>query len=625
MEQVETKPDKTREERESVTVRFAGDSGDGMQLTGDRFANISAVFGNDVITYADYPAEIRAPLGTTYGVSGYQLKIGAANVYTPGDEVDILVAMNPAALQVNIKSLRPGGTIIVNKDTFIDKNFAKIGIEVSPLEDGTLEGFQVHDIPVTTMTKEALKDSGLGPKDQARCKNFYTLGLVCWLLGRPVDHTLKWVRKKFANKPELSEANVIALKEGYIAGDVRELFNAPQYIAPKHQQQQGLHRFVSGNQALALGLVAAGQKANKDIFFGSYPITPASDVLHAMSNYRHYGVTTYQAEDEIAAIGSAIGAAWAGSLAVTSTSGPGLALKGEFIGLAVITELPLVILDVQRGGPSTGMPTKTEQSDLMLALNGRNGEAPIVVMAAESPADCFMTAYEACAFAMKYMTPVVVLSDGYLANGNEAWKIPDPASLPAISCRPLPDGESYQPYLRDTETLARSWVPPGNAGYEHRIGGLEKQDVTGEVSMEPENHQYMTDMRAAKVERVAQDFPPQQLYGPAAQACKGKLLVMGWGSTCGAIRQAVAQEGEREPGIAWSQLRYIHPFPKELKSIFRGFDQILVPENNSGQLLAKLRATFPEANFEGLNKLTGQPFKIKEIRSKIRELTGGEV
>lgn len=603
---------------QQLTIRFAGDSGDGMQLTGDRFASISAVLGNDVITLADYPAEIRAPQGTLYGVSGYQLQIGSQTLQTPGDKVDILVAMNPAALAVNKHRVKARGLILVDQDSFTDKNLEKIGLKSNPCEDGSLSQFQLHPIKITTQTKEALRESPLKPKDKARCKNFFVLGLLCWLVGRTLDHGIEGIRKKFAKHPDIADANIKALKEGYLAGEMRELLNIAPYHIPKMADvAKGHYRFIGGNQALSLGLIAASEQSGRALFFASYPITPSSTLLHELSRHRNFQVTTYQAEDEIAAIGSALGASYCGQLAVTSTSGPGLVLKSEFLGLAVMTELPLVVIDVQRGGPSTGLPTKTEQSDLMMALWGRNGESPVVVLAASSPADCFKMAFEASKIAMKYMTPVILLSDAYIANGNEAWRIPDVGELESIElAQPNIEPEAFLPYKRSEQTLARPWFVPGHKGFEHRIGGLEKEDETGAVSQDPENHQKMVLLRQAKVNAVTQEIPATKAYGSQ----NAKFLVLSWGSTLGACRLAVNSLIDQGQTLAHIHLSYIHPFPKDLEEALKAYERILVPELNLGQLTAKLRAEFPQHNFIPFNQITGQPFFAKDIEAKIKEL-----
>ena len=610
-----------KESIETAIIRFAGDSGDGIQITGDRFASNSAILGNDVVTLADYPAEIRAPLGTTYGVSGYQVQVGKSDVYTPGDAVDILVAMNPAALQVNLKTVKKNGIIIANSDAFNEKNLEKAGFSQNPLEDDSLSAYRVHGIEITTLTQKALDESPLNPKEKARCKNFFALGLVSWLLDRPIDGTIAWLKVKFKNKPEIANANVTALKEGWNAGDIRELFQS-NYTIPtvENKLDPGKYRFISGNSALSLGLIAAGKKAGKKIVFASYPITPASDILHEMNKHRNFDITTFQAEDEIAACGAALGSSYSGALGVTSTSGPGMALKSEFIGLAVMTELPLVILDIQRAGPSTGLPTKTEQGDLLMALWGRNGESPCIVLAPQSPSDCFEMAYIACDLAMKYMSPVVLLSDSYLANGHEAWKLPKFGDLPQIQVTvPTLEGDKFLPYKRDKHTLARPWAKPGLKGFEHRIGGLEKELDTGNVCQEPENHARMVALRAAKIEAAAKDVPQVELLGEK----RGSFLVLGWGSSYGAIRKATQNLIDSGKNVSSAHLRSINPFPANLAEVIDGFEKILVPENNLGQLIIKLRHEYPNKTFEGFSKVTGQPFRVSEIESAVLNSIGG--
>ena len=596
-----------------ITVRFAGDSGDGIQLTGDRLAKVSAIFGNEVSTLADYPAEIRAPQGTLYGVSGYQLQIGTKDVFTPGDAVDILVAMNPAALEVNLERVKKGGLLILDKDSFTEKNLEKIGKPSNPIEDDSLSSFNVAALEISSLTKNALKETGLKPKEALRCKNFFALGVVCWLLDRPVDSTKAWIKDKFSKIPDIANANVLAFNEGYTAALVRELLpNQNPVEMTDEKLEDGQYRFVTGNTALSLGLVAAATKADKRLFFGAYPITPASDILHEMAKHRNFGVTTYQAEDEMAAIGTAIGASYAGSLAVTCSSGPGFVLKAEFLGLAVSTELPLVVIDVQRAGPSTGMPTKTEQSDLAVALWGRNGDAPVIVIAPKSPSDCFAAAYEACKVSMQTMTPVVLLSDAYLANGYETWKIPEPDSLETISLKKPETPEGFSPYKRD-ENLARPWVYPGMEGFEHRIGGLEKEDVTGNVSYIPENHQKMTDLRAEKIKRLASKLPKVELEGSVS----AKTLVIGWGSTYGTLKKTVQALKKDGTQVCQLHLRYLNPFSNELADIFSRYENILVVENNSGQAALKLRGEFPGVIFKSITQVTGQPFAVEELKSRI--------
>lgn len=610
-------PNSSPEKVDKVSIRFAGDSGDGMQLTGDRFATLSAIMGNDVMTLADYPSEIRAPSGTVYGISGYQLTIGASEAYTPGDQVDVLVAMNPAALMADKSKVRLGGIIIVNEDAFNEKTNEKAGFKSNPLEDHSMDAFRLVKIELTKLTREALKETTLSFKDQDRCKNFFALGTICWLFNRDTKPTLDWISEKFKKYPDIIDANQKVLKAGYYFGENTGLFaNSMQIIDDRtHTKIPGTYRYISGNKALALGLVAAGVKAEKQLFLGSYPITPATDILHELAKLKDFNILTFQAEDEIAAIGSAIGASYAGNLGVTTTSGPGLALKSEFLNLAVITELPLVVVNVQRGGPSTGLPTKMEQSDLLQALWGRNGESPLVVMAASTPSDCFEVAYEACRVAMKYMVPVVVLSDGYLANGSEPWKTTNSASLkPFISNEYKGDAGEYKPYLRNPETLARNWSYPGMRGLEHRIGGLEKQDITGAVSHDPENHDRMVNLRAEKVKKVAQEIPETEVFG----AQEG-VLILGWGSTYGAIRQAVINLQKQGYKVAHAHIRYLNPLPADLGRLMQQYDKILLPETNKGQLAIRIKSEY-SVTIESFNKVRGVPIKISEIEEKVKSM-----
>lgn len=603
----------------NVTIRFAGDSGDGMQLTGDRLAKISAIFGNEVSTLADYPAEIRAPQGTLYGVSGYQLQIGTKDIYTPGDQVDILLAMNPAALMANLERVKPGGKIILDEDSFTDKNFEKIDLAGHPEDLGLLAAYDVYKLPISEQTKASLAATSLKPKEMLRCKNFFALGVVCWILDRDIESTKTWIREKFSKIPEIAEANVLAFGEGYTAALVREMLPSQSPIEVKNEKlTSGTYRFVTGNTALSLGLIAASVKSSKKLFFGSYPITPASDILHELTRHRNFGVTTFQAEDEIAAIGAAVGAAYAGSLAVTSTSGPGLALKGEFLNLAVMTELPLVVLDIQRAGPSTGMPTKTEQSDLLMALHGRNGESPVVVIAPISPAQCFAAAFWACKIAMTSMVPVILLSDAYLANGYESWKVPGEDDLETIPPSNTPSADEFAPYKRN-ELYARPWVVPGTAALEHRIGGLEKEDETGNVCYTPDNHQKMTNLRQKKVDTVSTYLPPLEVEGDI----HANLLVIGWGSTYGILKKTVQNlnAAESKPvKAAHVQLMFINPFQKELKAVLDRYEKIVVVENNSGQLASKLRDEFPDKSFDTITEVTGQPFKTSELEQKLTSI-----
>ncbi len=620
------KPVKALERIPEATVLFAGDSGDGMQLTGSQFTLATAYARNDLATLPDFPAEIRAPAGTTYGVSGFQLHFGSVNVRTPGDEVDLLVAMNPAALKVNLVRVRTGGSIIVNVDAFQSRELDLAGYKSNPLEDDSLRGYNVIPVELTKLTREALKDSGLNQKEVDRSKNMFALGLALWIYSRPVEPAIDWLNKKFSRKPDILEANLTLLKKGYHYGETTEQF-AVQYVIDPAKLDQGRYRAIHGAEALALGLLAASQRSGLKLFYGSYPITPASDLLHELSRHKNFGVLTFQAEDEIAAIGSVIGAAFGGSLAITGTSGPGVALKAEAIGLAVMTELPLVVVNMQRGGPSTGLPTKTEQSDLLQAFYGRNGEAPLPIVAASTPGDCFYAAYEACRIALKYMTPVMLLADGYLGSGSEPWRIPQVASLPDIPVQFATgpnSGENGQkgflPYLRNDETLARPWAKPGTAGLEHRIGGLEKQDRTGDVSYDPDNHQRMTHLRAAKVERVVQDIPPTSIYGDDS----GQVLIIGWGSTRGAIVAAVDRARERGIEVGAIHLRHLNPFPGDLEEIFGRYEHLLVPELNNGQLVRILRDRYLKP-FIAFNKIKGMPFKAAEIDAKVDELVAAPV
>jgi len=603
-----------KEVLESAVIRFAGDSGDGMQITGSQFTNTTALFGNDLATFPDFPAEIRAPAGTLPGVSGFQVHFGAKDVFTPGDAVDVLVAMNPAALKTNIADLKRGGILIVNVDNFKEIDLKKAQVAVSPLEDRSLEGYRLFTVELTKLTRLALRDLGLDAKSMDRCKNFFALGMCYWLYNRSMDPTYRWLDDKFSKKPVLAEANKLALKAGYAYCDATEAFQV-SYEVPPAKLAPGVYRNLSGNTALALGFVAASQKAGIPLFQGSYPITPASDILHELSMYKEFGVMTFQAEDEIAAMTSAIGAAYGGALAITTTSGPGMALKMEAIGLAIAVELPIVICDIQRGGPSTGLPTKTEQADLLQALFGRNSEAPVPVLAAATPGDCFWIALEASRIALKYMVPVIVLSDGYLANGAEPWRIPELSELPEIPVRYHTEPKGFLPYARDPQTLARPWAVPGTPGLEHRVGGLEKQDGTGNVNYEPLNHERMIHLRAAKVEAVVQEVPD---VVPAGDA-EGDLLLVGWGSTYGSITAALRAQREKGRRIGHVHLRHLHPLPKNLGEVMKRYRKVVVPEMNLGQLLWVLRAKYL-VDAEGLNKVQGKPFKQSEIEAKIKEV-----
>jgi 2-oxoglutarate ferredoxin oxidoreductase subunit alpha len=601
---------------EEVTIRFAGDSGDGMQLTGSQFSDTTAFVGNDLSTLPDYPAEIRAPSGTIYGVSGFQLHFGSKDVHTPGDRPDILVAMNPAAIKKNQSELKPGAIIIANSDAFDKKNLQLANFETNPLEDSSLMGFQVFPVPITTLTFAALDGSTLGTKDKSRCKNFFALGLMYWLYNRPLEPTLDWIKTKFKNKSEYAEANEKSLIAGYNFGENTELFNARYHIEPA-VLPAGIYRSISGNEATALGLLAASVKSKLPIFLGSYPITPASEILQYLSTYKNFGVKTFQAEDEIAGVTSAIGASFAGYLAITNTSGPGLSLKSEGIGLAVMTELPLVIVNVQRGGPSTGLPTKTEQADLLQALYGRNGEAPVPVFAASNPIDCFYMAIEASRLALKYMTPVILLTDGYIANGTEPWRIPRLDELPEIPVKLRTEKEGFTPYLRD-ENLARPWAVPGTPGLEHRIGGLEKANITGAVSYDPENHDFMVKLRTEKVQNMVKDIPDLEVTGEK----EGELLVLGWGGTFGAITEAVLNVRKAGYKVSQAHLKYLNPFPANTEKVLRSFKKVLIPEINLGQLSKLIKSEYL-VPVNQLNIVRGLPFRTNDIEEKIKEILGG--
>ena len=612
---------------QDATVLFAGDSGDGMQLTGLKFTMATAQARNDLATLPDYPAEIRAPAGTTYGISGFQLHFGAEEVRTPGDAVDLLVAMNAAALKVHLRRVRKGGTLIVNADSFAERDLELAELDSNPLDDGSLDDYKVIEVPLTSITRDALSDTDLTTKQKDRSKNMFALGLTLWLYSRPMEPTLKWLDRKFAERPAIREANRHVLKKGYHYGETVEAF-AVRYDVKPAPMDAGTYRAIRGAEALALGLVAASVKSGLSLFYGSYPITPASDILHELSKHKNFGVMTFQAEDEIAAVGSAVGASFGGNLGVCATSGPGIALKTETIGLAVMTELPLVVIDMQRGGPSTGLPTKPEQGDLMQAIYGRNGEAPLPVLAPGSPGDCFEVAYEACRIATEYMTPVMLLADGYLGSGAEAWRIPDPDALPAFdvdfATKPTDrtmvgtNGDrKFLPYVRNDDTLARPWAKPGTPELEHRIGGLEKEDLTGDVSYHPENHERMVKLRAEKIQRVQQEIPPTELLGDP----DGELLVVGWGSTQGAIEETIERAVDDGKPVAGIHLRHLFPFPPDLGDLLERFDQVLVPELNNGQLIRLLHDQFLQPCVP-LNKIQGQPFTAKEIEQTIDELLG---
>lgn len=602
---------------EEITVRFVGDSGDGMQLAGTQMTNTSAMFGNDVSTLPDFPAEIRAPIGTVAGVSGYQLAFGAHKLRTPGDRLNVLMAMNPAALKANIADLEPGGILIVNEDAFGKQNLVKAGYDENPLDNGSLAKYRLFKVPVDKLNAEACADTGLTGRAVGRCKNFFALGLSYWLFGRPLEPTCKWITDKFGSKPAVADANTKALKAGYYFGETAELFPVRYTVAPA-KIQPGRYRKVSGNEAVAMGLVTAAYLAKKPLFYGSYPITPASDILHELARHKNFDVRTFQAEDEIAAIASVLGAAFAGVLAVTGTSGPGVALKSEAIGLAVMTELPLVIVNVQRGGPSTGLPTKTEQADLSQAIFGRNGEAPVCVIAPRTPADCFDMAIEAFRIAVEFMTPVILLSDGYLANGAEPWLMPDIGKLPPFKIvHPSTSNNGhFKPYMR-TDRLVRPWATPGTPGLQHRIGGLEKRDGSGEVCYDPNNHHHMVLTRRKKIDHIAETIPALTTFGDPS----GDLLVLGWGSTYGAITSAVERCRAKGLNVSSAHLRYLDPLPKNTGDVLRKFKRVLIPEMNLGQLRTYIRATFL-VDAMGLNKVQGKPFMIKEIEDKIGELLG---
>ncbi|HET6614564.1 MAG TPA: 2-oxoacid:acceptor oxidoreductase subunit alpha [Dehalococcoidia bacterium] len=603
-------------ELDRVTIRFAGDSGDGMQLAGTQFTKTSAVIGNDISTFPDIPAEIRAPQGSLPGVSGFQVSFSSQEIFTPGDAPDVLVAMNPAALKTNIGDLPRGGLLVVNEDEFTESNLKKAAYAANPLEDNSLAAYRVFRVPVSTLNGRALKNSELTAVQIDRCKNMFALGLMFWMYSRPLDTTLRWIDEKFGKNPGVADANKTALRAGFNFGETTEMF-ATHYHVPKAKLHPGLYRNITGNEATALGFVTASKLAGRPLFYGSYPITPASDVLHELSRFKRFGVRTFQAEDEIAAVGSAIGASFGGALGLTGTSGPGLALKSEGIGLAVMVELPLVVMDVQRAGPSTGMPTKTEQGDLLQAMFGRNGESPVAIVAPATPSDCFQMAIEAWRIAIKYRTPVIYLSDGYLGMGSEPWLVPDYTTLATMDPNFASDPETFQPYARDPQTLARPWAVPGTPDLEHRIGGLEKADITGNVSYDAANHDKMVHLRAEKIERIAQDIPDVQVDGDES----GGLLVLGWGSTYGVITTAVQRARSKGLRVSAAHLRYVNPLPKNLGDVLRRYDQVLMPEINLGQLRMLLRARFL-MDIVGLNKVSGRPFTITEVEAKIAELAG---
>jgi 2-oxoglutarate/2-oxoacid ferredoxin oxidoreductase subunit alpha len=603
-----------------VIIRFAGDSGDGMQLAGDRFTQETAIFGNDLSTQPNFPAEIRAPAGTLAGVSSFQLHFADHDILTPGDRPDVLIAMNPAALKANISDLPRGGDLIVNTDEFTKRNLTKVGYQANPLDDGSLGQYNVHAVPITSLTVKALESFDITRKDAERAKNMFALGMLSWLYDRPADGTLSFLKAKFAAKPEIMAANVAAFGAGWNFGETTEAFPARYEVKPA-PLARGTYRNISGNTALAYGLIAASQLAGLPLFLGSYPITPASDILHELAKHKRFGVRTFQAEDEIAAVGAALGASFGGSLSVTSTSGPGMLLKAETIGLAVSVELPLIVCDIQRAGPSTGMPTKTEQADLLQAMFGRNGESPLPIVAAASPADCFDAAIESARIAVKYRTPVILLSDGYLANGSEPWRIPDVASLPDISQEfafaAAGDGE-FEPFRRDPVTLARPWAVPGTPGLEHRIGGIEKADVTGEISYDPDNHDRMVRLRQAKIDGIAADIAPLAVDDPDGAA---RVLVLGWGSTSGSIGAAVRRARNAGHSVAQAHLRHLNPFPPNLGEVLRHYDQVLVPEINLGQLALVLRGRFL-VDVISYNRVRGLPFQSAELAGVIEDVIG---
>ena len=612
---------KTTQQVDEVVIRFAGDSGDGMQLTGGRFTETTAIVGNDLSTLPDFPAEIRAPAGSLAGVSAFQIKFSSKDIHTPGDKPDVLVAMNPAALKVHQKEVAPGGTIICNANAFSPKNLKLAGYETNPLEDKTLDDYYtLYTVEMSKMVALANEDLGLSPKIIDRTKNFFALGLLFWIYDRPMQSTKDWLGVKFAKKPEIVEANIRAMDAGYNYGETTEIFTT-RYTVEKANLPAGTYRNVVGNHALSMGLAAAAEKSKLGLFYGGYPITPASDILHTLSAWKHLGIKTFQAEDEIAGITAVLGAAFTGNLGVTATSGPGIALKGEAMGLAVMAELPLVVVNVQRGGPSTGLPTKTEQSDLLQAMYGRNGEAPLPVLASATPGDCFFAAYEACRIAVKYMTPVILLTDGYLANGSEPWQIPKIDDLPDFDVSfadesILADGQ-FLSYSRDKKTLARPWAIPGTAGLEHRIGGIEKEDLTGNVSYDPDNHQYMVETRANKVEAIANEFGPSKIFGKAS----GDLLILSWGGTKGACRSASEALQDSGKSVSHLHIRWINPLPKDLGEILIKFKNVLIPEINYGQLIKIIRGEFL-VDAKGLNQVRGKPISSSDIQEAANTLIG---
>ncbi len=614
--ETEAEPTLSVQTRDRVTIRFAGDSGDGMQLTGTQFTRTTAVYGNDLATLPDYPAEIRAPAGSLPGVSGFQLSFSSSDIHTPGDNPDALVAMNPAALKTNLDDLVPGGLLIVDEGEFNPTNLRKAGYEINPLDDGSLTPYRLLRIDITKNNETALEGLDLGAKQRFQSRNFYALGLVLWLFSRPTDTAERWATEKFQRNPDVLEANLRALRAGNAFGETSELVHE-RYEVPPAKVEPGIYRHISGNEATALGFVAASQLAGLPLFYASYPITPASDVLHELARHKNFGIKTMQAEDEISAVCAAIGASYAGQLALTGTSGPGLALKSEGLNLAVMAELPLVILDVQRAGPSTGMPTKTEQSDLLQAMYGRNGDSPVALLAPMTPGDCFWMAIEAYRIALKYMVPVILLSDGYLANGSEPWRVPDVSSIPPIETHYAEATDDFHPYLRDPVTLARPWAIPGQAGLEHRIGGLEKSYDTGDINYEPGNHHKMTLTRAARVAAIVADVPDLEVTGPET----GDVLLLGWGGTYGAIRSAGERARSEGKAVASAQVRHLNPFPANLGEVLSRYSHVVVPELNNGQLSTLIRAQFL-VDAIPFNKIAGQPFKISEISGKVDEVLG---
>jgi len=608
------RPPVEHRELERVTIRFAGDSGDGMQLTGTQFTRTAAVFGNDISTYPDYPAEIRAPTGSLPGVSGFQLSFSSTSIHTPGDEPDVLVAMNPAALKSNVGDLLRGGALVVNLDAFTTANLAKVGYDENPLTDGSLAAYNLFSIPISTLNGRALDGLGLTNKQVDQSKNFFALGVMFWLYERSLEPTIEWIDQKFSRRPVIAEGNKRALKAGYNFGETTEIFHE-RYVVPPARLRPGRYRSITGNEAASLGFVAASKLAGRGLFYGSYPITPASDILHQLASYKQFGVKTFQAEDEIAAISASIGASYGGAMGMTGTSGPGIALKSEAMGLAIMVELPLVIVDVQRAGPSTGMPTKTEQGDLLQLMFGRNSDSPMPIVAPATPSESFDMAIEAWRIALKYMTPVAFVTDAFLANGAEPWRIPDVSKLPDIAVPNRTEKAGFYPYMRDPETLARPWAVPGTPGLEHRIGGLEKGDVLGNVSYDPDNHQRMQELRRDKVAGIARDIPPLEVHG----AAEGDLLVLGWGSTYGAIRSAVERLQGRGHAVSHAHLRHLNPFPANTGDVVRSFRQVLIPEINLGQLLMLIRARYL-VDAVGYNRVRGKPFRIGEIEAEAGRL-----